>query len=666
MHVMHSAKSHLPFFILAFVLFITGLFIYKDYGFSWDEDSQRRENGLVNYNYIHNNNYQALIEGNEKYHGPAFEIALIYIEKAFNLKSSRDIYLMRHLVNFFVYFISVLFFYFIIYKEFKKRHIAFIGTLFFILTPRIFADAFYNSKDLVFMSFVIINIFTTLWLLRKFNFTSAFINGLVTGIVIDTRVMGVIIPAITFLLICFHFLRNKMERKSILFSTIVWGMFSCIFVYAFWPVLWRDPVHHFIKSITEMSHYHWESYLTFIGGRFDANYIPRMYIPVWMLITIPILFLILFITGAIILKYRFFRKQKITSYDWLNSQIFIIPLLAVIILDSVVYDGWRHMYFIYPSFIFIAMKGYEWIEDCFSTRKNGKLIVTGGTYLYCGYLLFTTIWLHPYENLYFNSFAGNSINTIRKRFEIDYWGLSYKEALDHILKTDTNRLIYYSPAENPGRDNIRLIRDDEKIRVCITVPPEISDYYVTTYRYQHNFGSYDRAVYNITRNGVIASVYDFRADKIDLDKFDVSSGYGESNANVLVDTSNEYAFGKELNLPLHHSHPGWRTYGCAEMMTKADAQIDCRWILQIDSTDGELLHYDANAIEYFLPGKWTNISWRFYIPGDISNSNKIKFYVWNINRNKFEINNLSIRLYSVPDSVYQDFKSKHPVAYYRD
>ena len=44
---------------------------------------------------------------------------------------------------------------------------AFIGTTFLLLSPRIFADSFYNNKDIIFLSFFIINIYTAINFFEK-------------------------------------------------------------------------------------------------------------------------------------------------------------------------------------------------------------------------------------------------------------------------------------------------------------------------------------------------------------------------------------------------------------------------------------------------------------------------------------------------------------------
>src|SRR5205809_152444 len=63
------------FFLLFLVL---GISVYGDYGISCDEKTSRDRNGLPNYQFIAHGDYQAVKGTCEKYHGPAFEILLLF------------------------------------------------------------------------------------------------------------------------------------------------------------------------------------------------------------------------------------------------------------------------------------------------------------------------------------------------------------------------------------------------------------------------------------------------------------------------------------------------------------------------------------------------------------------------------------------------------------
>ena len=41
---------------------------------------------------------------------------------------------------------------------------------------------------------------------------------------------------------------------------------------------------------------------------------------------------------------------------------------------------------------------------------------------------------HPFQNVYFNNFLSHDEQYLRKNFEMDYWGTSYKQALEYVLK----------------------------------------------------------------------------------------------------------------------------------------------------------------------------------------------------------------------------------------
>lgn len=370
-----SYKTLIPFlFFLAY--FIAGLLIFDDYGISWDEEVQRIDIGLVNYNAAFHNDRQALLSSLGKYHGPVFEIFLIIAEKALRLSDSRDIYLMRHLFTFFVFFIGVIFFYFLIKNHFKNWKIGLIACAMLILNPRIFAESFYNSRDIPFLAVFIIAVFLLFEFFKKQSILNAFFFSLSTAILIDLRIMGILVPAF-FAVIIFHrifFSFLKEEKHGIKFIPVAATfLFTAVFVVLFWPVLWQDTITHFVGSLKSMSHYHWESSVFLLGKMYDGFHIPRYYLPVWFFISNPILFLLLFVTGIFVTAKLFFNSAlqffsgKIEIIIFLGW--FFIPIFMVVILNAVVYDGWRHVFFIYPAFVFISLYGIE-----FFYKASGKLI----------------------------------------------------------------------------------------------------------------------------------------------------------------------------------------------------------------------------------------------------------------------------------------------------
>ena len=108
-------------FLFTILIFI-GLILYKDYGISIDEKINRY-NGLVNLKYLFeffsiptNNdlfkNIENLSDYADKYYGAVFEILNVFlIEILLKKNEINEIFFLRHLLNHFIFIISLIFFF---------------------------------------------------------------------------------------------------------------------------------------------------------------------------------------------------------------------------------------------------------------------------------------------------------------------------------------------------------------------------------------------------------------------------------------------------------------------------------------------------------------------------------------------------------------------------
>ena len=126
---------------------------------------------------------------------------------------------------------------------------------------------------------------------------------------------------------------------------------------------------------------------------------------------------------------------------------FFLPLIAVIVSNAILYDAWRQMFFIYPAFLMVSLSGVVFLFEHIKTRFQGVrykviswvFILIVASSLICTFRVM--VRYHPYQNVYFNVLAGRDMKDIKKNFELDYWGLSYREALEYIVKNDKNKSI---------------------------------------------------------------------------------------------------------------------------------------------------------------------------------------------------------------------------------
>ena len=499
------------FVIICFILFfVIGLSIYKDFGISWDE-YRNRETGLISLNYIQNVTGINLFEINEnipeldnfidKDYGVFFELFLVFIEKILSLNDFKDIFYLRHLITFIFFWISCIAFYKLAEKITHSQLYALIATLMLIISPRIFADSFYNSKDIALLSGFIITIYTLLKFLETTSWKNLIILSLCSAILINIRLSGIIIPIIT----CFYLLLPyKLSHIEIFAGKKIIKTLTFIFLTGFltimlWPYLWTSPIQHFIEAFSNMSSFNRWDNLTLYRGKFiKPSPPPWHYIPTWIGITTPLIYLICFIVGFCLLIIQYYKKIydvfNIKKYGFLTI-IFIwlfVPYITTLILHSTLYDGWRHLYFIYPPIILIGIYGITVISGYLKNKYTIKKYYTANIIVLLPVLInmiivsIGMIKNHPQNQVYFNCLAGKNSGT---RYELDYWGLSYRQAIETILKNDTSSQVKIMVHDSPAFYNSLILDKSQKNRL-IYCSDSTAKYFISNFRFKANYEKY--------------------------------------------------------------------------------------------------------------------------------------------------------------------------------
>jgi hypothetical protein len=164
--------------------------------------------------------------------------------------------------------------------------------------------------------------------------------------------------------------------------------------------------------------------------------------------------------------------------------LFLAPVLGAIVLGSVLYDGWRHMYFVYPAFLMVALRGFTWLtygarggpgQERFRWVAVPLLVALGFSVLATGRWIVKN---HPHQQVYFNVLAGTDVG---ERFELDYWGLSYRQGLEHLLRLDSSPEIRVGVSNHAGRLNSEILRRDDRKRIRYVEEDEAT-YYLSNHR----------------------------------------------------------------------------------------------------------------------------------------------------------------------------------------
>jgi hypothetical protein len=235
-----------------------------------------------------------------------------------------------------------------------------------------------------------------------------------------------------------------------------------------------------------MAQFRWPGPVRYMGAFIPATKLPWHYPFVWISITTPLLYLALFAVGLYTICRRMLGhgnklwQDDVELQDILFLGLFFAPILAVSLFHSVIYDGWRQLYFLYPAFLLVATTGWVTVWSIKSARNLYKASLLTLTAIS---VFSTAIWMwkvHPLENVYFNSLAGRDV---KARYEIDYWGVGNRKALEYILEKDHSPVVnVWAGSATSITNSVLMLKPENRLRVRAENDEGAPYYLLTNYR----------------------------------------------------------------------------------------------------------------------------------------------------------------------------------------
>ena len=515
------ANCHYIFF---FIFFIIGLLIYKDYGFNIDETFQRRSGfywlnylsnffGLDKISLISSQKLNTSINFTEPWsdvYGIIFDVPVAIIEIIFSINEPLKIYEMRHFLTFIYFFVGTIFFYKILINRFDSKFLSLFGCLMLIITPRIFGDSFQNNKDIVFLAFFIISIFYGFKVFESYNLKNIIYFGVFSSIATSTRLFGLVFPASFLLIYLFMTLSNKKDLK--LFKKISFYFLVYIFfLILHWPYLWSSPINNFLNFLNSVGNYGPGNVL-FNGIFYNPKLVPYSYLSTWIVISTPILNLLMFFCGFLILSKFYLNKllnvdvRKKTYDFWENINekkdfyiliLFVILFFAGSFFQVKHYNSWRMFYFLNFFIIYFSIFFINFSKSKVNKKKQKYLSLILIAFIFLN--IIKLFQYHPYQSIYFNQFTSKKFI---EGFEVDYTGLSGIEFLRYVVNDNSNNKkikiginswypLWRMAELLPEKDRKRLIFLSNKNK-------ENADYIYSNRIYDVNIYLDDK--YNLSRN----------------------------------------------------------------------------------------------------------------------------------------------------------------------
>ena len=338
-----------------------------DYGVGWDDPAQRRNTAIIA-DYALGVS-EELPRGHNRYYGIAFETILLLTERALGLQDTRHIYLTRHLLTHLFFIAGGFACGMLAYRTTGSRWIGLLAMLMFLLHPRLYANSFFNSKDISFAAMMIIALYISHRAFRKDTLGAFLICGVGVGIAIDLRPFALMLPPMILTMRALDLRRaGRAERMRILLTGAAFLAATLATAYIVHPYYWENPLR-LIDGVRALSQHPTIVENLFMGEIYKSDAVPWNFIPVWFAITAPPLTLLMGAIGCAAICWQAISRPLAASRDSetrfgvLLLGCFALPVAAVIALQSNTHNGWRHMYFLWAPFCLLAAIGLHWIAN---------------------------------------------------------------------------------------------------------------------------------------------------------------------------------------------------------------------------------------------------------------------------------------------------------------
>ncbi|MDR2410643.1 MAG: glycosyltransferase family 39 protein [Bacteroidales bacterium] len=441
------------FMILSGVVLFALLFVATRSGVTGDEfiDSHHGKYSLQYYTEGDTTftNYANVSEVNnvfhQKYYGIGYEILPAIAVKYLGL--SRHEYLIRHLLCALFGFVFMLFAA-LTARELKNSFLACITLLIMALTPVVFGLSMFATKDIPSAAGYAIAVFAFVRILKKLpRFKWQDVIMAIAGIALATsvRIGGLLLIGYLGVGVMFALMIKKQLRKNlfnkpyaplgrvilILSGIVIAGVFLGLCLYP--NFFYEGPVMHIKNALSTMTNFPYRILMLWKGKQINSLELPDGYLLKSFLITIPV-----FVLGAFFLFFcnirSVWKTMDKTSILLLLFTIFF-PIAYVLHKDSSLYNGWRHITFIYSSFAVVAAMG---IYQTLFWVKRGKYVkiwryAFGGTIMIM--MATVLVWMvrnYRYTYSYYNVFVSEPYGN----YDLDYYETAAIVSLDWLVKNE--------------------------------------------------------------------------------------------------------------------------------------------------------------------------------------------------------------------------------------
>jgi stringent starvation protein B len=169
------------------------------------------------------------------------------------------------------------------------------------------------------------------------------------------------------------------------------------------------------------------------------------------------------------------------------------------------------MYFVYPAIILLAVHGLRELSRRvirISYTNIRRILLSALVALPAAGFLSIAVWMvrnHPLQYVYYSIPS----KYVEYNFELDYWGLAYRQAYEWLLENDADPYITVTVTSSPGWENLNILTREQRQRLVLS-KRYTSKYVLDNFdwqQYRHTLPD-DTIVHSITVSGMqVLNIY---------------------------------------------------------------------------------------------------------------------------------------------------------------
>lgn len=450
-------KACVALFFLA--LLMLGLLTAGDYGSAWDDLGEmgilrmalKEYDAVLSWDTslgqaLSEMGVERLSESVERDHGICLYYPLFWAVGDASL-STQSLTLIWRCYTWLLFWLGLVALYAVARRMGLSRGFACLGALIVVLSPHFFAEGHYNNKDIPLMAITLVLLWQGARLMERPTCARSFGFALAAGLCTGTRIIGgaycLLFGAMIVVYLC---VTHRMNRRVIGMAALTVGL-SLAFYILLTPCLLTDPAGfliYLLKNAVGFSR--WHGNVLWFGHVIPCSWTkpPRLYLPVMILLSTPLWALALLIVSVPLAFTRLRRAGRNALRDsqsllLLIAQLaWIIPLVALVVLHALVYNGWRHVYFLYGPMALCMAFALQSLWRLARTRGRRRLLALCTALC----LMASAVGIavnHPYQYAYLNALVPT--HNRAGLFELDWWNLSGADALEALLAQTEGPLV---------------------------------------------------------------------------------------------------------------------------------------------------------------------------------------------------------------------------------